>query len=87
MEHLFANRDFKQHADDNVHGLFTGQEKLTSSDFDLHHTVVLAATFECLVHVDCVERLHTAYRMLGFSVMYVQGMSRSTVQPQEAAAM
>ena len=68
---------FKQHADDNVHGLF--EEKLTSSGFDLHHTAVLAATFECLVHADCVERLHTAYRMLGFSVMYVQGMKHSTV--------
>ena len=68
-------------------GLFTGQEKLTSSGFDLHHTAVLAAAFECLVHADCVERLRTAYRMLGFSVMYVQGMNQSTVQPQEAASI
>ena len=85
MEHRFANRDFKQHADDNVHGLFTGQEKLTNSGFDLHHTAVLAAPFECRVHADCVERPHIAYRMLGFSVMHVQGMNQSTIQPHEFA--
>merc|ERR1719162_2751084 len=44
------------------------EEKLTSSGFDLHHTAVLAATFESLVHADCVERLRTAYKLLGFSV-------------------
>ena len=36
--------------------------------FDMHHTADLAAAFENLDHDDCVERLRTAYRMLGFSV-------------------
>ena len=57
---------FKQHANNAIHVLF--EEKLTSGGFGFHHTAVLAATFESLVHADCVERLCTAYRMLDLSI-------------------
>ena len=57
---------FRQLADDDVNGLF--KVSLMSSGFNLHLTAVLAPTCEGLVHTYCVERLRTAYRMLGLSV-------------------
>ena len=54
---------FRQHADADAHGPLDG--KLTSSRFDLHHIVVLAATFECLDHVDRIKRLVQPTRCLG----------------------
>ena len=43
-------------------------DSLTNSGFDLHHIAVLAATCESHAHADNIERLHTALKMLVFSV-------------------
>jgi len=55
---------FKDHADD-VHSIF--ENKLNETGFSLHQVAVFAATLEALVHTDSVERLQTAYYMLGYS--------------------
>jgi len=57
-------RVFREHADD-IHEVF--EEKLSSNGFTLHQVAVFAATLETFVHTDSIERLQTAYRVLGLS--------------------
>jgi len=56
---------FKQHGGQQLHSFF--QNKVDADGFDLHHIAVLAATFESLVHAENIERLRSAYRVLGYS--------------------
>jgi len=55
-------------------GAYVGQEvqgvfdkQLNTHGFDLHHAAVLAATLENFVHVESIERLQAAYRLVGLS--------------------
>jgi len=44
------------------------ENKFKSGGFDLHHSAVLAATFETIVHGENIKRLKAAYRVLHFSI-------------------
>jgi len=54
---------FKAHSSEH-HELFG--DKLNNHGFSLHQVAVFAATLETLVHGESIERLQTAYRVLGF---------------------
>lgn len=50
---------------DHVQKVF--DDRLEADGFDLHHAAVLAATLENFVHMECLERLQSAYKLTGIS--------------------
>jgi len=54
---------FKDHGSAEMQGVF--EDRLGAHGLSLHEVAVLAATLESFVHVETVERLHSAFRVLG----------------------
>jgi len=55
---------FAEHVGDDIEGLF--ERRLGHHGLSLHEVAVFAATLESLVHEETRDRLHAAFRVLGF---------------------